>query len=57
MVPGDTIDSGRLIDGYVRTGEKFLYTYDFGDNWEHVILVEKYLPVSGTLCSGGEIQR
>lgn len=24
---------------------KFRYTYDFGDNWEHTILVEKILPV------------
>jgi hypothetical protein len=25
--------------------EKFFYVYDFGDNWEHVILLEKILPV------------
>jgi hypothetical protein len=24
--------------------ERFLYLYDFGDNWEHEILVEKILP-------------
>lgn len=31
----------------VVAGEKFkfLYTYDFGDDWEHEILVEKVLPV------------
>ena len=25
--------------------KKFIYEYDFGDNWEHEILVEKALPV------------
>jgi hypothetical protein len=25
--------------------QKFLYVYDFGDNWELVILVEKILPM------------
>lgn len=25
-------------------GSKIFYTYDFGDNWEHEILVEKVLP-------------
>lgn len=25
-------------------GEKFRYEYDFGDSWEHVILIEKILP-------------
>jgi hypothetical protein len=31
----------RLIP---RPKRKFRYTYDFGDNWEHDILVEKILP-------------
>lgn len=25
--------------------EKFFYVYDFGDNWQHEILVEKILPI------------
>jgi hypothetical protein len=25
-------------------GEKFLYEYDFGDGWEHEVLLEKILP-------------
>ncbi len=37
---------------------KFLYLYDFGDSWEHSILVEKVLPrepeVSYPLCVKGK---
>jgi Plasmid pRiA4b ORF-3-like protein len=28
----------------LTTKNKFEYTYDFGDNWRHQILVEKFLP-------------
>jgi hypothetical protein len=28
----------------VRKGQKLLYEYDFGDSWEHEIVVEKMLP-------------
>ncbi len=31
----------RLVS---KEGEKFIYEYDFGDDWEHVILLEKILP-------------
>lgn len=31
------------IDEWIGEGDKFTYTYDFGDNWEHSILVEKVL--------------
>ena len=31
----------RISDLPIREGMKFHYTYDFGDNWEHTLLVEK----------------
>lgn len=29
----------------VRKGQKLIYEYDFGDSWEHEIIVEKMLPI------------
>jgi hypothetical protein len=34
----------RLRDIAPEAGAKFFYEYDFGDGWEHVLLVEKILP-------------
>lgn len=42
QMPG-TISSDTVIDGLVADTKKFTYTYDFGDNWEHTIEVEKLL--------------
>ena len=42
---GRTLPSSRTrLDGFMK-GEKlkFFYTYDFGDKWEHSILVEKIM--------------
>jgi hypothetical protein len=42
--PGDMEDERKLRLGDVVTeGEKLIYDYDFGDGWEHDILVEKVL--------------
>lgn len=43
---GDMIDEGsvRLGNFVFPEGARFLYIYDFGDWWEHLIEVEKVLP-------------
>ncbi len=33
-----------LSDLYLEEGSKFIYRYDFGDDWEHTVLIEKILP-------------
>lgn len=35
----------RLSRVLGRVGAKAIYTYDFGDSWEHAIVLEKRLPV------------
>lgn len=36
---------GKKLQSFISgEGDKFTYEYDFGDFWEHVILVEKILP-------------
>ena len=42
----DVADEKRLtLDGVVKSGvTRFLYTYDFGDGWEHELAIEKTLP-------------
>jgi hypothetical protein len=35
----------RLNQFVGRKGFKFIYEYDFGDSWEHTILVEAILPI------------
>jgi hypothetical protein len=47
----------RLADFNFRRGEKFLYEYDFGDSWEHLIRVEDILSFDlkkkYPVCTGG----
>jgi hypothetical protein len=47
----------RLNQLLVRVGAKIVYTYDFGDSWEHAIVLEKCLPVDPNMaypaCTGG----
>ncbi|MEO0565637.1 MAG: plasmid pRiA4b ORF-3 family protein, partial [Chloroflexota bacterium] len=37
---GTRVKLSSLIDS---EGEKFNYAYDFGDDWQHIVLVEKIL--------------
>ena len=39
----DSISAESTIDELVSDTKKFTYTYDFGDNWVHVIEVEKLI--------------
>jgi hypothetical protein len=48
----------RLDQYLVRKGQKFRYEYDFGDSWDHDLVLEKILPVeagaSYPRCLAGE---
>lgn len=44
MPPVGDESTVRLCDVLKRAGAKMTYTYDFGDSWEHSILLEKRLP-------------
>jgi Plasmid pRiA4b ORF-3-like protein len=47
----------RLNQLLVRAGAKITYTYDFGDDWKHAVVLEKCLPVDPHAtypeCTGG----
>ena len=53
----DDPDKIKLSDFQFRPQERFEYVYDFGDNWEHKISVEKILPADPAqtypVCIGG----
>ena len=56
----DDIDSRKtkLAQLALREGSRFSYTYDYGDNWEHSITVQKILPYNKNKhlpsCIGGK---
>jgi len=49
----------RLSGILGRVGSKAIYTYDFGDSWEHGIVLEKRLPVEHNItypvCIDGQL--
>jgi hypothetical protein len=55
----DMKNSSRMKVAQIATGTKrrFTYTYDFGDDWEHEILIEKAQPVEAGVryprCTAG----
>lgn len=52
-------DKVTLADLNLAEKQKFLYTYDFGDNWNHIIKVEKILPFDPAVkypqCIAGQL--
>lgn len=40
----EVLSARRVRLSLIGPGVKFSYTYDFGDDWEHAVLVEKVLP-------------
>jgi Plasmid pRiA4b ORF-3-like protein len=48
----------QLADFHFRVGERFLYEYDFRDQWEHQIRLERIYPFQPErtypVCTGGE---
>ncbi|MFH0861922.1 MAG: SEC-C metal-binding domain-containing protein [Candidatus Altiarchaeota archaeon] len=47
----------RLNELIREAGQKFSYTYDFGDNWQHTLSVEKIMekgPQKSPVCIAGE---
>ena len=56
----EVADERRLtLNGLVNTGaQRFSYTYDFGDDWEHIITIEKVTytdtPPCGPICIAGK---
>jgi len=44
---GVTDENRKKLSGLVKSGvTHFAYSYDFGDDWEHDILIEKVLPAN-----------
>lgn len=59
-IPGvDSEHAVRLRDILVRAGSKAVYTYDFGDSWEHSLVLEKRLPLDPNtaypVCTDGQL--
>ena len=50
-------DDVRLDQILSAEGDRLWYDYDFGDNWQHVLRVEKVLdsPPSAPVCVGGKL--
>ena len=55
---GHLNENRYTLNKLVGPGSKFQYTYDFGDNWNHKITIEKELPAEpGTkypICTAGK---
>jgi len=55
LIPADTI---KIIDVLPRKRSNIIYSYDFGDSWEHKILVEEIFKdevIISPICISGEM--
>ncbi|XP_044256452.1 uncharacterized protein y4hQ-like isoform X2 [Tribolium madens] len=43
-------DKVKLSQFLKTPNDKVKYIYDFGDNWEHLVVLEKILPFKDTVC-------
>jgi hypothetical protein len=56
----DVADETRVtLNGLIKSGvARLAYTYDFGDNWDHALVIEKSLPaveaLSRPICTAGK---
>ena len=59
MPPAENERKVRLSTMLGRIGAKLIYTYDFGDSWEHSIVLEKCLPaapgIAYPICMDGRL--
>ncbi|MFZ1997993.1 MAG: plasmid pRiA4b ORF-3 family protein [Candidatus Sulfotelmatobacter sp.] len=59
MPPVENERTVRLSGVLRRVGARVIYTYDFGDSWEHGIVLEKRLPVEPItkypVCMDGQL--
>lgn len=59
MTPTESEATVRLSVVLGRAGAKMIYTYDFGDSWEHGIVLEKRLPADPAttypVCTDGQL--
>jgi hypothetical protein len=46
-IPSEDATRATLHDLTLQAGAEFLYTYDFGDSWEHEIVVERLVSAAG----------
>jgi hypothetical protein len=48
-------ERGAPLGAVAQAGSRFLYRYDFGDDWEHDVTVEKVTAggAEGIVCTGG----
>jgi hypothetical protein len=52
QIVDDVADENRLtLNGLVKSGAtRFAYIYDFGDNWEHAVAIEKNEPAANDVA-------